>query len=139
MEINEETLKELLARITDYGLSINCWFDVAYDLRYENNFNDKKSSEFFSQADELGAKALSSEKMIEKKTIKLSDDKLSDVNLFILLKRTIRQKETDKALKLVNMLYDRFEDLYVEYGNLKNELKLCRKMNMIKRGGINDY
>ena len=125
LRINEETLKELLAiaRITDYDLSINCWFDVAHDLRYENNFNDKKSSEFFSQADELGANALRGEKMIEKKTIKLSDDKLSDVNLFILLKRTIRQNETDKALKLVNIVEDRLNDLWVENAIIKDEIR----------------
>lgn len=57
----------------------------------------------------------------------MKNNELSDGELFILLTSTINAKETDMALKLANMLYSRFEDLYVEYGNLKNELKLCRK------------
>ena len=64
MKISEETLKELLAiaRITDYDLSLKSVFDVAYDLYYENNFDDKKTNAFFTKADNLGAKVLRGEK-----------------------------------------------------------------------------
>lgn len=60
MEINEETLKELLAiaRITDYDLSLKAVCDVAHALYYENNFDNKKANAFFTKADNLGAKAL---------------------------------------------------------------------------------
>lgn len=129
MRINEETLKELLAivRITDYDLSLKAVFDVAYDLYYENNLDDKKTNVFFTNADNLGAKALRGEKMIEKKSIKLSDDKvsneLSDVDLFILLKGMIKQNEVGKALKLVSILEDRLNKVWVENAIIKDAIR----------------
>lgn len=133
MKIREETLKELLAiaRITGYDVSLKAVFDVAYDLYYENNFDDKKTNAFFTKADNLGAKALRGEKIIEKKSIKLSnnkldkliDDKLSDVDLFILLKGMIKQSETGKALKLVGILEDRLNEVWVENAIIKDEIR----------------
>lgn len=132
MKIREETLKELLAiaRITSYDVSLKAVFDVAYDLYYENNFDDKKTNAFFTKADNLGDRALRGEKIIEKKPIKLSsdkldkliDDKLSDVDLFILLKGMIKQKETDSAFKLAEMIQVRFNDLLTEVDNLNDEI-----------------
>lgn len=68
MKIREETLKELLAiaRITSYDVSLKAVFDVAYDLYYENNFDDKKTNAFFTKADNLGDRALRGEKIIGK-------------------------------------------------------------------------
>ena len=129
MKINEETLKELLAiaRITDYDLSLKAVFDVAYDLYYENNFNDKKTNDFFSKADNLGTRTLNGEKMFEKKAIKLSADKisneLSDVDLFILLKGMIKQNEVGKALKLVSILEDRLNEVWVENAIIKDAIR----------------
>lgn len=129
MRINEETLKELLAivRITDYDLSLKAVFDVAYDLYYENNFDDKKTNVFFSKADNLGTRTLNGEKMFEKKTIKLSADKisneLSDVDLFILLKGMIKQNEVGKALKLVSILEDRLNEVWVENAIIKDVIR----------------
>lgn len=129
MKINEETLKELLAiaRITDYDLSLKAVFDVAYDLYYENNFDDKKTNDFFSKADNLGTRTLNGEKMFEKKTIKLSADKisneLSDVDLFILLKGMIKQNEVGKALKLVSILEDRLNEVWVENAIIKDVIR----------------
>ncbi len=129
MKINEETLKELLAiaRITDYDLSLKAVFDVAYDLYYENNFDDKKTNDFFSKADNLGTRTLNGEKMFEKKTIKLSADKisseLSDVDLFILLKGMIKQNEVSKALKLVSILEDRLNEVWVENAIIKDVIR----------------
>lgn len=129
MKINEETLKELLAiaRITDYDLSLKAVFDVVYDLYYENNFDDKKTNDFFSKADNLGTRTLNGEKMFEKKTIKLSADKisneLSDVDLFILLKGMIKQNEVGKALKLVSILEDRLNEVWVENAIIKDVIR----------------
>lgn len=133
MKIREETLKELLAiaRITSYDVSLKAVFDVAYDLYYENNFDDKKTNAFFTKADNLGDRALRGEKIIEKKPIKLSsdkldkliDDKLSDVDLFILLKGMIKQNETGKALKLVSILEDRLNEVWVENAIIKDAIR----------------
>lgn len=133
MEINEETLKELLAiaRTIDSELSLKAVFDCAYDLYYENNFDDKKTNAFFTKADNLGDRALRGEKIIEKKPIKLSsdkfdkliDDKLSDVDLFILLKGMIKQNETGKALKLVSILEDRLNEVWVENAIIKDAIR----------------
>lgn len=125
LRINEETLKELLAiaRITGYDVSLKAVFDVAHDLYYENNFDDKKTNAFFTKADNLGARALRGEKIIEKKSIKLSSDKLSDVDLFILLKGMIKQSETGKALKLVNILEDRLNEVWIENAIIKDAIK----------------
>ena len=58
----------------------------------------------------------------------MENNELSDVELFILLKGMIRQKETDKALKLSDMLYQRFEDLYSENENLRDEVDFAEEM-----------
>lgn len=125
MEINEETLKELLAiaRTIDSELSLKAVFDCAYDLYYENNFDDKKTNAFFTKADNLGDRALRGEKIIEKKPIKLSSDKLSNVDLFILLKGMIKQNETGKALKLVSILEDRLNEVWVENAIIKDAIR----------------
>lgn len=52
----------------------------------------------------------------------MENNELSDDELFILLKGMIRQKETDKALKLVNMVLIRFNDLLTEIDNLNDEI-----------------
>ena len=52
----------------------------------------------------------------------MKNNELSDDELFILLKGMIKQKETDKALKLVNMVLIRFNDLLTEIDNLKDEI-----------------
>ena len=57
----------------------------------------------------------------------MKNNELTVGELFILLTSTINAKETDMAIKLASMLYSRFEHLYVENDNLKNELKLCQK------------
>lgn len=133
MKIREETLKELLAiaGISGYDVSLKAVCDVAYDLYYENNFDDKKTNAFFMKADNLGARCLRGEKIIEKKSIKLSndkldkliDDKLSDVDLFILLKGMIKQSETGKALKLVSILEDRLNEVWVENAIIKDAIR----------------
>ena len=52
----------------------------------------------------------------------MENNELSDDELFILLKGMIRQKETDKALKLANMVLIRFNDLLSEIDNLNDEI-----------------
>lgn len=52
----------------------------------------------------------------------MENNELSDVDLFILLKGTIKQKETDKALKLANMVQIRFNELLTEITNLNDEI-----------------
>ena len=52
----------------------------------------------------------------------MENNELSDDELFILLKGMIRQKETDKALKLVEMIQVRFNDLLTEINNLNDEI-----------------
>ena len=52
----------------------------------------------------------------------MENNELSDDELFILLKGMIKQKETDKALKLVNMVLIRFNDLLTEIDNLNDEV-----------------
>ena len=52
----------------------------------------------------------------------MKNNELTDDELFILLKGMIKQKETDKALKLVNMVLIRFNDLLTEIDNLKDEI-----------------
>lgn len=54
---------------------------------------------------------------------KLIDDKLSDVDLFILLKGMIKQSETGKALKLVSILEDRLNEVWVENAIIKDAIK----------------
>ena len=52
----------------------------------------------------------------------MENNELTDDELFILLKGMIRQKETDKALKLVDMIQVRFNDLLTEINNLNDEI-----------------
>ena len=52
----------------------------------------------------------------------MENNKLTDDELFILLKGMIKQKETDKALKLVNMVLIRFNELLTEIDNLNDEI-----------------
>lgn len=52
----------------------------------------------------------------------MQNNELSDCELFILLKGMIKQKETDKALKLVNMVQNRFNELLTEITNLNDEI-----------------
>ena len=52
----------------------------------------------------------------------MENNELSDDELFILLKGMIKQKETGKALKLVNMVLIRFNDLLTEIDNLNDEV-----------------
>ena len=59
-------------------------------------------------------------KLWEKK--KMKNNELSDCELFILLKGMIKQKETDKALKLANMIQNRFNELLTEITNLNDEI-----------------
>ena len=49
-------------------------------------------------------------------------NELTDDELFILLKGMIKQKETDKALKLANMVQNRFNELLTEINNLNDEI-----------------
>ena len=49
-------------------------------------------------------------------------NELTDDELFILLKGMIKQKETDKALKLANMVQNRFNELLTEISNLNDEI-----------------
>ena len=53
---------------------------------------------------------------------KMKNNELSDDELFILLKGMIKQKETDKALKLANMVQNRFNELLTEIDNLNDEI-----------------
>ena len=52
----------------------------------------------------------------------MENNELSDDELFILLKGMIKQKETDKALKLANMVQNRFNELLTEISNLNDEI-----------------
>ena len=52
----------------------------------------------------------------------MENNELSDDELFILLKGMIKQKETDKALKLAEMIQVRFNDLLTEITNLNDEI-----------------
>ena len=52
----------------------------------------------------------------------MENNELSDDELFILLKGMINQKETDKALKLLNMVLIRFNDLLSEIDNLNDKI-----------------
>ena len=52
----------------------------------------------------------------------MKNNELTDDELFILLKGMIKQKETDKALKLVNMVLIRFNELLTEIDNLNDEI-----------------
>ena len=52
----------------------------------------------------------------------MENNELSDDELFILLKGMIKQKETDKALKLANMAQNRFNELLTEITNLNDEI-----------------
>ena len=52
----------------------------------------------------------------------MENNELSDDELFILLKGMIKQKETDKTLKLVNMVQNRFNELLTEINNLNNKI-----------------
>lgn len=52
----------------------------------------------------------------------MKNNKLSDGELFILLKGMIKQKETDKAFKLANMVQNRFNELLTEITNLNDEI-----------------
>lgn len=52
----------------------------------------------------------------------MKNNELSDDELFILLKGMIKQKETDNAFKLAEMIQVRFNDLLTEVDNLNDEL-----------------
>ena len=52
----------------------------------------------------------------------MENNELLDDELFILLKGMIKQKETDKALKLANMVLIRFNDLLTEIDNLNDKI-----------------
>ena len=52
----------------------------------------------------------------------MQNNELSDEELFILLKGMIKQKETDKALKLADMVQNRFNELLTEITNLNDEI-----------------
>lgn len=52
----------------------------------------------------------------------MENNELSDDELFILLKGMIKQKETDNALKLANMIQNRFNELLTEIDNLNDEI-----------------
>ena len=52
----------------------------------------------------------------------MENNELSDDELFILLKGMIKQKETDRALKLANMVQIRFNELLTEITNLNDEI-----------------
>ena len=52
----------------------------------------------------------------------MENNELSDDELFILLKGMIKQKETDKALKLANMVQNSFNELLTEISNLNDEI-----------------
>ena len=52
----------------------------------------------------------------------MKNNELLDDELFILLKGMIKQKETDKALKLANMVQNRFNELLTENNNLNDEI-----------------
>ena len=59
----------------------------------------------------------------------MENNELTDDELFILLKGMIKQKETDKALKLLDMLYERIEDLQSENKNLRDEVDFIEEMD----------
>ena len=59
----------------------------------------------------------------------MENNELTDDELFILLKGMIRQKETDKALKLLDMLYDRLNISIIENCALRDDLELAQEMN----------
>ena len=52
----------------------------------------------------------------------MENSELTDDELFILLKGMIKQEETDKALKLVNMVLIRFNELLTEIDNLNDKI-----------------
>lgn len=52
----------------------------------------------------------------------MKNNKLTDDELFILLKGMIKQNETDKALKLVNLVQNRFNELLTEIDNLNDKI-----------------
>lgn len=52
----------------------------------------------------------------------MKNNELSNDELFILVKGMIKQKETDNALKLAEMIQVRFNDLLTEVDNLNDEL-----------------
>lgn len=56
----------------------------------------------------------------------MKNNELSTGDLFILLKGMIKQHETEKALKLEYLVEQRFEELWQEKHNLKDEIELMR-------------
>lgn len=52
----------------------------------------------------------------------MENNELTDDELFILLKGMIKQKETDKAIKLANMVQIKFNELLTEITNLNDEI-----------------
>lgn len=61
----------------------------------------------------------------------MENNELTDDELFILLKGMIKQKETDKALKLVNMVLIRFNDLLSKIDNLNDEIYWLNHLSSI--------
>lgn len=61
----------------------------------------------------------------------MKNNELSDDELFILLKGMIKQKETDKASKLAEMIQVRFNELLTEVDKLNNVAHLYHLQNEI--------
>lgn len=61
----------------------------------------------------------------------MKNNKLSDGELFILLKIAINANETDKALKLANMIQVRFNELLTEVDKFNNVVHLYHLQNEI--------
>jgi len=59
----------------------------------------------------------------------MENNELTNDELFILLKGMIRQKETDKAIKLLDMLYERFNISIIENCDLRDVLELAENLN----------
>lgn len=56
----------------------------------------------------------------------MKNNELSDDELFILLKGMIKQKETDKALKLAEMIQVRFNELLTEVDKFNLQYKIIK-------------
>ncbi len=56
----------------------------------------------------------------------MKNNELSDDELFILLKGMIKQKETDKAFKLAEMIQVRFNELLTEVDKFNLQYKIIK-------------
>ena len=61
----------------------------------------------------------------------MKNNELLDDELFILLKGMIKQKETDKAFKLADMIQVRFNELLTEVDKFNNVVHLYHLQNEI--------